>query len=258
MFACHAEHPALPALFDPAIPDNPVLWAVFQGRNAGRALVDNNRNPSQCVVRTDAILTFASQQIDQAFLHESIAYIRETDALWLVWPNTMVARVLPPDEPKVVERYEFYDYDYQSLMQAKRKQRLPDGFEIRPIDRNLLERCEWGPEMEFYCGSGENFLENGIGLCLMRGEEIIVEAYASSLGDQMAEIGAITREAYRGFGYAPMACAFLMEACEQRGYHAYWSCDKDNPASIRVAQKLGFRIQKSYQILEYDQNQACV
>lgn len=90
-----------------------------------------------------------------------------------------------------------------------------------------------------------------MGLCLMQGDEIIVEAYVSSFGDRTAEIGAVTREAYRGRGYASIACAYLIEACEQRGYQPYWSCDADNLASIQVARKLGFRHEQAYQILEY-------
>jgi RimJ/RimL family protein N-acetyltransferase len=73
----------------------------------------------------------------------------------------------------------------------------------------------------------------------------------SSFGDTKAEIGAITREAYRGHGYAPITCAYLIEACERRGYQAYWSCDTENTASIRVARKLGFRQERAYQIFEY-------
>jgi RimJ/RimL family protein N-acetyltransferase len=86
---------------------------------------------------------------------------------------------------------------------------------------------------------------------MMRGNEIIVESYVSSFGETQADIGAVTREAYRGHGYAPIACAYLIQACEQRGYQAYWSCDAENEASIRVAQKLGVRQERAYQILEY-------
>ena len=106
--------------------------------------------------------------------------------------------------------------------------------------------------MEFYAGSLSKFLAHGVGLCLMREEEILVEAYASALGKTRAEIGAITREAYRGRGYAPIACAFLIEACQQRGYQAYWSCDADHLASLRVAHKLGFQQERAYRIYEYN------
>ena len=68
-----------------------------------------------------------------------------------------------------------------------------------------------------------------------------------------AEIGAITHKPYRGMGYAPITVAYLIEALEQRGYHAYWSCDEDNPSSARVARKLGFREEKAYEWLEYEQ-----
>ncbi len=122
---------------------------------------------------------------------------------------------------------------------------------IQNIDEPMLERCEWRADMEFYAGSLSNFLANGLGLCMMQGNDILVEAYASAFGKTMAEIGAITHEAYRGRGYAAIACAYMIEACLQRGYQAYWSCDVDNPASIRVAQKLGFHRQEAYQIYEY-------
>ena len=88
----------------------------------------------------------------------------------------------------------------------------------------------------------------------MHGEEIIVEAYASALGSTYAEIGAITHDPYRGRGLAPIAVAYLIDALEASGYQGYWSCDIDNPASARVARKLGFRIERLYEVWEYQPN----
>ena len=252
MHECAANHPVLPALFDPAVPDNPVLWAVLKGRHTGKALVDHLLNPSQCVLRTDAALTFFGRQTTQTFINQAVAYYRRTDSVWLIWPPTISSMLLEPEAGLSISRLEYYDYDPYSDAFTNLRRRLPDGFEIHPIDRPLLERCEWRSDMEFYCGSIDNFLTNGMGLCLRDGNEIIVEAYVSSFGDATAEIGAVTHEAYRGQGYAPLACAYLIEACEQRGYKAYWSCDADNQASIRVARKLGFRQEKAYMVLEYN------
>ncbi len=251
MVECPAVHPALPALFDPRVPDSPALWAVFMGRHAGRAVVDNVQRPSQCVVRTDAVLTYGSHHISPTFLNEAIAHFRHIGPIWLIWPSAASSPSLTPPATQVTQRLGFSDCDPHSAILADWRRRLPCRFEIRPIDRDLLERCEWRSEMEFYGGSLDNFLANDIGLCLMRGDEILVEAYASSLGEAQAEIGVITREAHRGHGYAPIACAYLIEACARRGYQAYWSCDADNPASARVARKLGFRQEQAYQILEY-------
>lgn len=251
MQECPLDHPALPSLFDPQVPDNPVLWSVLKGCHSGKTVVDKIPDPTQCVVRTDALLTFFSRRISQPFLNEAIAHFRQTGPVWLVWPPLTSAPLQAPEIHNVTHRLEFYGYDPHSPVLAGWRQRLPDGFEIRPIDRQILERCEWRDDMIFYCGSLEGFLVNEFGLCMLHGEEIIVEAYVSSFGETQAEIGAITHEKYRGYGYAPITCGYLIEACEQRGYHAYWSCDAENNASVRVARKLGFQHERAYQILEY-------
>lgn len=203
------------------------------------------------MVRTDAAMTYFSRATTQAFLDEALPRCRQMGEVWLIWPEGMSLHAPAPGDARIVQRLESFDYDPGSAVLAGWRRSLPAGLAVRPIDRNLLERCEWRSDIEFYCGSIDNFLANDMGLCLMQGEEIIVEAYASSFGDTQAEIGAVTHAAYRGRGLAPIACAFLIEACERRGYHAYWSCDADNPASIRVARKLGFLREKTYQELEY-------
>src|SRR4030042_1945028 len=250
MIECPSNPPGLPALFDPNVPNNPALWAVFHGRLDGRALVDSLPNPSQCVLRTDARLTFASYKVSQSFLADAIDYLRHIGIVWLIRsPSDPPA----PSGYRSNPRLEFFDYDPHSPTLADYRKRLPADFEIRAIDHNLLDRCEWRDDMRFYCGSLENFLQNSLGFCLMHGDEIIVEVYASPLGAVYAEIGAITHEPYRGMGYAPITVAYLIEALEQRGYHAYWSCDENNPSSARVARKLGFREEKAYAFLEYEQ-----
>jgi GNAT superfamily N-acetyltransferase len=249
--ACPVDQSTLPELFDPTLPNKPALWAVLEGRHTGHALVDEPQHPTQCVLRTNACLTYFSRQTSQAFLDQAIFWFRKTDPIWLIWPAATSACLVPPEDGKLIERLEFLDYDPQAGMLENLRQHLPEGFEIRTLDRQLLERCEWKSEMEFYCGSVEHFLVHDYGLCLMRDGEIITEAYASSFGDGLAEIGAITHEAFRGQGFAAVACAFLIQTCERRGYKAYWSCDADNQASIRVARKLGFQQERAYRIYEY-------
>jgi RimJ/RimL family protein N-acetyltransferase len=201
------------------------------------------------VVRTEALLTFASQGVSNGFLAEAMEFFMPTGRIWLIHsPGDLPG----PPGYRALPRLEFFDYDPDSPVLADFRSRLQSGYELRPIDMNLLNRCEWRDDMAFYCGSLENFLHNGLGICLMHGDEIVVETYASALGAPYAEIGAITREPYRGRSYASIAVAFLIKALEQRGFHAYWSCDTDNPASERVARKLGFRIERPYEIWDYE------
>jgi RimJ/RimL family protein N-acetyltransferase len=249
IYDCPVDHPALPGLYNTHIPNNPPLWAAFQGRHTGRAVVDDMLSPTQCVLRTDMCLTFASTKVSQHFLAESIHLFRQAGQVWLV---RCLGDTPAPACDRICSRLEFYECDPRSLAHNKMLRSIPEDFHLQTIDQALLARCEWRDDMVFYCGSLENFLQNGLGICLMHGDEIIVEAYASALGAPYAEIGAITHAAYRGNGYAPATVAYLIQLLKQRGYQAYWSCDTDNAASARVARKLGFRIEKPYEIWEYD------
>jgi GNAT superfamily N-acetyltransferase len=248
MFEFPVNHPALAYLFDPHVPNNPALWAVFHGWHAGRAVVDDLQSPTQCLLRTEALLTYASKGMSQLFLAKAIAYFIQFGPVWLV---RSAGNPSAPTGNRILARLEFFEYDPNSSTLAELRNCLPDYFEMKTIDIDLLERCEWRDDMAFYAGSLDNFLKHDLGLCLMHGNEILVEAYASAFGDKYSEIGAITHEPYRGKGYAPIAVSYLIKAVEQRGYQAYWSCDVDNLASAKVARKLGFRVERPYEIWEY-------
>lgn len=248
----NADPPTLREIFDINFPNSAALWAVLMGKYMGQALVDKEANPSQCVLRTDAALTYFSIGTNQEFLNRGIEYFRGSGAVWLVWPYQ--TSLSPPylKSAETVPRLEFTGCDPSSEILDNLRRNIPAGFQIHTINAALLARCAWRDEMAYYAGSLESFLRHGIGICMMQGDEIIVEAYASALGKTRAEIGAITQENYRGRGYAPIACAYLIQACEQRGYTAYWSCEAGHTASIRVAQKLGFQEPRAYTIYEYN------
>jgi GNAT superfamily N-acetyltransferase len=228
------------------------LWAVLKGNHTGKALVDDIQNPSQGVVRTDAALTYFSPQTNQDFLGKAVEQFRKSGEVWLVWPDKTTLELPIVEDAEIINRVEFFGIKPGSNDLLNLRNRLPVDFIIQTIDAEMLQHCEWGEEMAFYSGSPDNFLKHGIGLCMLHDKEIITEAYASSLGKVRAEIGAITREAHRGQGYAPIASAHLIALVEERGFEPYWSCDADNNASVRVAQKLGFQKVRYYKIYEYD------
>lgn len=105
----------------------------------------------------------------------------------------------------------------------------------------LFARCLWHDDMVTASGTAENFLRQGIGLCLMAGDEICSEAYAVCRGAGSFEIGIVTAEAHRGRGYAFLVRQHLMRLCEASGQLTRWSCFADNTASAHLSRKLGFQ-----------------
>ena len=95
-------------------------------------------------------------------------------------------------------------------------------------------------------GSAENFLQHGIGLCLMSADNICCEGYAVWRDQEKFEIGAITHEEYRKRGFAYTTCNYLNQLCIERGYSTYWVCNQSNLASAATALKLGYRVQKEF------------
>jgi hypothetical protein len=73
MHQVQATSAKLKDLFDPMQSNSPALWAVLKGNHTGTALVDHPQRPQQAVVRTDAVLIFFSQDIQQEFLNNAIA-----------------------------------------------------------------------------------------------------------------------------------------------------------------------------------------
>lgn len=251
MIEVPAAQSNLLALFDSEVPNNPMLFATLLGHTPGRAFVDDADHPSQCMIRTNEGLIFFSQQASQAFFDEGFDLIKQFSHVILIWRSD-IFQIQIPNADKTIQRLEFSEHDAnnQSLADIKNVS-LPDGFEFRVIDRDLLERCVWREEIENFCGSLENFLAHGFGVCLMRGDEIISESYAPFIGAHNVEIGAVTSETQRGHGYAAMTCAHLIQTCLERGLQPYWSCDADNLASVNLARKLGFQHEREYEIRMY-------
>jgi RimJ/RimL family protein N-acetyltransferase len=251
MIEVPAAQSNLSALFDPDIPNNPMLFATLLGNTPGRAFVDDPNNPSYCMVRTNEALVFFSQQASQDFFDQGLAHARQFGHVALIWQSSTSTLQIPKAD-KTIQRLEFSEFSSNNQSLAGMKNGgLPDGFEIRSIDKELLETCEWKEEIESFCGSMENFLSHGFGVCLMRGSEIISESYAPFVGVHNVEIGSVTREAHRGQGYAAITCAHLIQACLERGLQPYWSCDADNLASVNLARKLGFQNGREYEIRMY-------
>lgn len=250
------RHPALPALFDESVPNGPILFALLGGRLPGRAIADDPERPSVAAVQTAEGVAFISHGAGQRSLDDALTTLRADSMVGLVWAESMAGSVTPAVPAKVVERLGFEALSPSAPSMAALRARLPADVSVRAIDAELLARCEWQELVVGAHGGVEAFLRDAFGLCLMRGNDILSEAYAPFVGRTIAEVGVVTPEAHRGHGLAAVAIAFLAERVGDRGLSMYWSCDADNLASVRVAEKSGFGAAQPFQMLLYRPLQA--
>ena len=253
MRSIDVRHAGLPDLFDPDIPNGPMLFGILEGRLPGRALADDGAAPRIAAVQDAQGIAFVSRTTSQSEFDAALHGLRREAMVGLIWPSTDDGPVTPEAPAQAMDRLGFGPIQTASPRLEDLRAALPAGIDVRSMDAELLARCEWRELVEAAYGSIDAFLDQGLGLCLMRDDEILAEAYAPFIGRGVAEVGVVTAEAHRGQGLAATAIACLTERLDERDLAMYWSCDTSNDASVRVAGKLGFGAAQPFRILMYRQ-----
>ncbi len=238
----------LARLFGADLPNRALLYSVLEGDNRAVVVVDDRDSPSSCALRTEFYgLTFFATQ-DTEFLPRAVPALLEVGDLEVVCPMGSADAMKAPGN--FSERGRRLDFSDRTPIESSAPQ-LPSGCQIKPIDDDLLARCEWRDEFNNTCNPPEDFYGGSPGICLVRGDDILCEAYAAFWGIGVSEIGAVTPERHRGQGYATLTCEHLARSCEALGFQTNWTCHEVNAGSVAVARKLGFRSERPYELLEY-------
>lgn len=129
---------------------------------------------------------------------------------------------------------------------------LPESFDMKLIDRNLYEAClveEWSRDLVGNYIDVEQFLDLGLGYVILHKGQVVsgASSYASYSGG--IEIEVDTREDYRGLGLARACAAQLILACLDRNLYPSW--DAHTLTSLKLAEKLGYQLDKPYQAYEW-------
>ncbi len=244
--------PQLRSLFDPHMPAGFRCFAVIAGDAAGRILTDDPIHPTWGAVQEGAFGTVYPGGALSTFTWQRLISQLRTDGDVLIglWPDDERIQMLPSAPDYDGFTLDFTDRPAGVGLDAYLRQ-IPDGCDVRSVDRQLFELSE---DRDFYrtlYGSTGQALEKGLARFLMCGNEIRCEAYAYFAALGTIEIATSTREQYRGRGYATLTCAHLIQACEAQGYQTYWNCARQNLASAAVARKLGYRTEKEYRLLAW-------
>ena len=129
---------------------------------------------------------------------------------------------------------------------------IPDRFRVERIDIGLAQRidAEVSPHLilpEVF-KSPADFVERGIGFCAIAGERIVCGATSAIICDGAIEIQINTNELFRRMGIATTVGATLIAHCLEHGIDPHW--DTSNPVSEKLAKKLGFIPDSTYEWLE--------
>ena len=138
---------------------------------------------------------------------------------------------------------------------ANWRARLPGGYELRPVDgdllarRNLLHRNIVHRKIASNWHSVDDFLALGFGFCLLDGDSLVSECLADCVSGNRCEIGISTVPVYRRRGLGALTVAATVAHCLRQGYTTIgWHTADNNLGSIRTAERAGFGRVRGYPI----------
>lgn len=117
---------------------------------------------------------------------------------------------------------------------------LPDGYRLREIDGELLERLCGSVTPSFSWDSADRFLQSGMGYCVLDGESAAAWAFTAAVSGEEIDIGVEAGAGHRRLGLGTAAATGMLRYCLEQGKRPVWACHSRNTASQRLAQKLGF------------------
>lgn len=243
--------PAFKSLFDRNIPSGVRCFAVLGGGNVGKIFTDDLDHPRMGFVweQDDGNLYLGGLK-DWQVVHQMVDMLRRNTTVALSFRDgDSSVDFFPPDPQAGAECIELdrpvHGSDLTPFLS------LPAGYEVFRMGRDLLERSPRLDETLFRYGNLDTYLETGMDVCILHGDEYVCEAGTDMDVGGVREAGVVTEEPYRGKGFGTIAVAHLLKWCDELGCSTYWDCVKLNIGSLKMARKLGYGNERSYKLLAW-------
>lgn len=241
------------ALFDGMPGALSMVLAALEGQ--GRVLVDSPVRPRSAVAVAGDFLYCAGEPGPEA--KHILRRAMGSGENWLIYAKGAWMDVLRSVVPVKMEMRVAYDHWVQPEDKHLRSllRDVPEGAGFQPIEGEWIDWCrqaEWSRDfVSLY--DNEDYQRKGLGVLLVVDGEAVAGAssYVSYPGG--IEIQLQTRDDMQGRGYATLAAAKLILMAHERGLIATW--DAANPASARIAEKLGYRKKGEYQVAVIDKSE---
>jgi RimJ/RimL family protein N-acetyltransferase len=243
---------------------------VINGDNQGRMWVNQTKNPKTGVLVDNENSIYLVGDYSNPILNKEIAYL--------------IFNEIFPEASKTAEKYEntwviYYDQDkwkqkiesdmnIVDFLPLKRKyfmlkkpaslnwrKFISSGYNMKFLNKEFLERKELKnfKEITDYINKSwrsiEDYVKRGFGFCLVKNQKIITSWCISDwVSENKSEIGVGTDADFRKKGHATLVVMATIQYCLDKNIEVSWHCSSHNIASQRTAEKVGFNLEKEYEI----------
>lgn len=154
------------------------------------------------------------------------------------------------ENEELVRRFNRYAFAFNKLKNSRNRMEIPKEFTVKKIDPDIIQQSgEFNEKYyEKYWGSVSNFLKNGFGYCVLHNDTIVSECTTIFRAENLAELDIITMSEWKGKGLAKVAAQSFINHCIEKNITPRWDCSVDNPASISMANTMGFENPTRYSV----------
>lgn len=226
----------------------PLMLAVVQQQQRGWVFVDNLAHPtSALVINNFGFMQLIGAKNSDDNLYKFFKSPTTTIPTYLLWysPPLQTQKIL--DGFTQVRRRERARFVFKGRA-FENPVECPAGFTVQRLDKESIGmtqtlNLEIGSR---FWASTNDFLEHGIGTCIIKDGKIVSLCYSACVVNNLAEVDVVTKEEYRGMGLAVIAAQSFISECVQRDITPTWDCFVNNIASMNLAIKLGFKKERTY------------
>ena len=249
------------------------IYSILDEVIASDVFVDNLNYPKNAVIVAQWRIFFGGFNVIEDFIDATKQYLENeypkivknrSDAKFFrfYWPSDDWKKVLESrfqDPVSLTRKY----YTIQELAIPNWRELIPDGFTVVQIDESLLSKeplinIGWlQEEIEGVWDSVEDFLQTGGGFCVLKDEREIVcwSTFEYLTKDKKIECAVATKEDYQQKGLATLAVSASAEYALLNYEDVGWHCTSDNIPSWKVAEKVGYKLDREYNVFELYINQ---
>ncbi|MFN8371847.1 MAG: GNAT family N-acetyltransferase [Anaerolineae bacterium] len=226
-----------------------MMEAMAAGNSPAQIWVDDVDVPRAAFVWDGTHSVYLAGDGDFAAVLASITLPPPITKVYSAHDTAYIARLFPACEIFQRERVLF------RLTQpppADWRTHLPSGFDVRLIDRDLLNQGLPNTdrvleEIESCWTELDRFFAQGFGFCVVA-KEIAAWCTAEYVSGKQCGIGIETVEAYQRRGLATLAASAFLEHCLTQGITAHWDAWASNLPSVATAHKIGLQQVTAYSI----------
>lgn len=132
-----------------------------------------------------------------------------------------------------------YNFEYSPEKTGSRIE-IPPDYQICQFNQNLFDNIPGRITPRFSWRDASEFLNHGMGYCVMYQEKAVSWAFSAAVSSDEVDIGIETVFVHRRMGLGFAAAQKMIQYCLEQRKRPVWSCDANNTASQKAAEKLGF------------------